>query len=94
MPLTRRQFELGIDADIENSMRQIFEFLIGNRDLAYTEEELSETLKLRGHIFQRALEVLVELGAIESRAVVSHWYFGFAHEIDEETWEQKPKIEV
>ncbi len=41
MPLTVRQFDLGIDQEMDGWMRQVYELLIRNQHLAYSSEELS-----------------------------------------------------
>ena len=40
MPLTRRQFELGIYDETESLIRLIYRLLSENKHLAYSEEEL------------------------------------------------------
>ena len=93
MPITKRQFELRIDDDIENRMRQIYELLINNRDLAYSVEELHKAfLGETYHVQQRkklerALEVLGEIGAAEVRIVDDTEYFAFRQEFDTSSWE-------
>ena len=44
MPITRRQFELEIDAKIEEWMRKIHSFLNTHAEEAFTEAELHEAL--------------------------------------------------
>ena len=44
MPLTKRQFELRVDEEGESWMRQIYDLLAEHRDLAYSAEEIRETL--------------------------------------------------
>lgn len=45
MPITRRQFELGIDDLIATWMTKVHAFLSRNRDQAFTEKEIAEALK-------------------------------------------------
>ncbi|MBI2304616.1 MAG: hypothetical protein HYU86_07720 [Chloroflexi bacterium] len=40
MPITRKQFELGIDSAIEEWMKRIHRFLADHKDEAFTEEEI------------------------------------------------------
>lgn len=42
MPITRRQFELGIDSKIEEWMKKIHSFLSERKDEAFTEKELRQ----------------------------------------------------
>jgi len=44
MPITGKQFELGIDPKIEEWMRKIHSFLNKHKDEAFTEDELGEQL--------------------------------------------------
>ena len=94
MPLTKRQFELEIDEEIENWMRGVYDLLVNHRDLAYSDRELRDAV-LGEHLryeterkFLRALEVLVEIEAIEARRVHSNDYFAFLYERDIHTWKR------
>ena len=44
MPITGKQFELGIDSAIEEWMKKIHSFLVEHRDEASTQYELAEQL--------------------------------------------------
>lgn len=44
MPITRQQFELGIDSEIEEWMRKIYDFLELHKNQAFTESEIGEAL--------------------------------------------------
>ena len=93
MPLTKRQFDLGIDEEGEEWMRQVYLLLAEHRDLAYSFEELKETV-LGGGItastqaskFNRALEVLAEIGALDKGEVDRTDYYAFLQEFDTGTW--------
>jgi len=93
MPLTIRQFELGIDEDIENWMRHIYELLEGNRELAYSFEELLQNFlgtsyqSVLREKLNRALDVLVMIGAVDKREVTRTDYYAFRREIDVDSWE-------
>lgn len=76
MPITRRQFEFGIDSVIENEMRRIYSFLEAHKDEAFTQDELEEALGVPSLLslkdkqdfaalenFRIGLEKLVEVGA-------------------------------
>lgn len=96
MPITRKQFDLGIDHLIERWMLKIHELLSQHRDKAYSEEELKAALSYlpiaegtiaelahvkRRHPAEAALEKLVELGAIEARIVESKTYYAYLGEL-------------
>ena len=49
MPLTRKQFELGIDKHIEEWMRHIYSYLSQHKEEAFTEDELAEGLGVKEH---------------------------------------------
>ena len=93
MPITKRQFELGIDEDIQEWMRTIYDLLEADREIAFSSEELrddflensyesSERAKL-----DRALEVLVQIGAVDKRWVTDTDYYAFIREFDTDSWE-------
>lgn len=42
MPITRQQFDLGIDANVEALMRQLVAFLEARKDEAFSNRELWE----------------------------------------------------
>ncbi len=44
MPITRKQFEMGIDTKIQEWMRKIHSFLAAHKDEAFTSGELHEYL--------------------------------------------------
>lgn len=44
MPLTRKQFELGINSDVEAAMRRIHSYLSEHKDQAFTKEEIALAL--------------------------------------------------
>ncbi|MDE2969951.1 MAG: hypothetical protein OXT51_07605 [Chloroflexota bacterium] len=94
MPISRLQFELGIDAGIEALMVSVYDLLDANRDTAYSEEELYDlfTANAPGSYIDTsymdiALQKVVELGAVEQRAVANSKYYAFRQEIDTATWE-------
>jgi|AP95_1055475.scaffolds.fasta_scaffold149554_2 hypothetical protein len=95
MPLTKRQFELGVDEQIENWMREIYSVLAGDRNHAYDMEELFKRFVGNAYHygarekFARALEALVEIGTVELRKVVGTSYYTFYWEVDQSTWELK-----
>lgn len=93
MPLSLRQFDLGINEEIESWMRQIYALLLSHRDLAYSSKELRHAIlddsagTANTRSFERALEVLAEIRAIEKRWVDDEDYYAFHQEFDTESWE-------
>ena len=93
MPLTKRQFELGIDEEGEEWMRQVYRLLAEHRDLAYSTEELEEAI-LGAEVmaaadswkFTHALEILAEIGAVDRRQVDRSEYHAFLQDFDTGTW--------
>lgn len=90
MPLARRQFELGIDPDIEKWMWRVFGFLEGHKDEAFSSTELADTFDVPEHVsdiklfyewddnhrrFLQALQRLVELQAVSEREVAGVKYY-------------------
>ncbi|MBI4287272.1 MAG: hypothetical protein HY671_02450 [Chloroflexi bacterium] len=88
MPITGKQFQLGIDSEIEGWMKNIHSFLSEHAELAYTLEELASELKGFGlfppplpgmgvpmRSFVIALDRLAELGAVDARIVREQRYF-------------------
>ena len=105
MPLTRRQFELGIDQDAEDLMRQLYLTLEANKNLAFSFQELrqkvlgqapgyAEVEGLRQYVDRMnrvptALDVLAGIGAVDKRKVAGTDYFAFHREFDTAFWEPK-----
>ena len=94
MPISRLQFELGIDDGIEALMVSVYDLLDANRDTAYSEAELYDlfTANAPGSYIDTshldiALQKVVELGAVEERPVANAKYYAFRQEIDTATWE-------
>lgn len=93
MPITRRQFELGIDNLIEQWMRNVHQLLAANQDKAYSEEELKAAFgsilpsavgtltdlahSEHHHPLRTALEKLIELDAIDARVLDSVVYYTY-----------------
>ena len=98
MPLTKRQFELGVGEETEILMRTIYSILAKDREHAYGREELFQKVssdpvtdftEQRKEKIGRALDVLVRIGAVELREVVGTSYYTFYQEADQSTWELK-----
>ncbi len=92
MPLTKRQFQLRVDEEGERWMRQIYDLLAEHRELAYSAEELRQSVltdpdsPAKRDKLDRALEVLVGIGAVDQRDVAGTDYYGFQQEFDTNTW--------
>jgi Fe2+ or Zn2+ uptake regulation protein len=92
MPLTKRQFELRIDEEMEDWMRQVYHLLNNHRDLAYSSEELCQAVlgKSRdlsaSEKLHRSLDALARIGAVERREVHETAYYAFSMAFDTQTW--------
>ncbi len=93
MPLTKRQFELGIDEEMEIWMRQVYELLADNNELAYSHDELGQQVlgdardMEAGEKLERILDVLVRIRAVERREVAGNYYYAFDEKINTSSWE-------
>lgn len=94
MPLTRRQFELGIDEEAEGWMRQLYQFLSDHRDLAYSSDELRRIVQGNSteldekEKFEHVLYLLTEIGGLDVRVVRDLQYFTFLEELDTTSWKK------
>ena len=91
MPLTKRQFELGVDKQGEGIMRRVYELLSESKELAYSQDEIQGWIQTQDSSgvetnVERALEVLVGIGAVEERGVGDIDYFACLQEFDTGTW--------
>ena len=92
MPLTRRQFELGIDEECEGWMRQVYEILEDNRHLAYSSEELRKSVlsddqsSAKAQKFSHALDVLTQISAVDMRWFDDIDYYAYLQDFDTGTW--------
>ena len=93
MPISRLQFEMGIDDGIEALMVSVYDLLEGNHDAAYSEEELYRlfTANAPGSYIDTshldiALQKVVAMGCVEARSVANATYYAFLCEVDKETW--------
>ena len=92
MPLTKLQFDLGIDDEGEKIMRQAYDLLEGHPDLAYSGKELQELAlgqsapAKKSSKFKTALKVLVKIGAVEGRKLGRTEFYAFLQEFDTITW--------
>ena len=93
MSLTRRQFEIGVEAETEQWMHRIYAYLSENRHLAFSAAELFEQLssdELNDRTRSEwALEALEDVWAIESGLVAGEKYYAYYLDMDTSAW--KPK---
>jgi hypothetical protein len=93
MPITKRQFELGIDDQVDDFMRQVYEMLANNKELAYSKAELRDALPgnpLSAPQFDPldiAIDTLTRITAIEKREVSNIKYYAFSRKFEIDTWE-------
>ena len=94
MPLTRRQFDLGINDEIEALMRAIYQRLEGQKDAAFGELELADGLGRTpdDKYLSIAIKVLQRVYAIEKRVIENQAYYAVLREVETETW--TPKVPV
>ena len=91
MPITGKQFELGIDSVMEGWMRRIHQFLTSHKEEAFTVVELAKELNGMPQKYQQlgelavdeafkvALDKLVEIGAVDSRIIRRERYYALGH---------------
>ena len=92
MPITRRQFELGISPEMEEWLKRIYALLAGEKDKAFTFDEIEDhcrsccdldvwTRIRHSGIIPRALDKLVELKAVEERTIGGKSYYSCGGEL-------------
>ena len=90
MPLTKRQFEIGITAQGEEWMRRIYEFLSGDRKHAYSRAELYEKfvedMGMDPNQFPSALDALEKVGGVEAGEVRGTMYYTYRLDMDTVNW--------
>jgi len=97
MPLSKRQFELGVDEEAEAWMRQIYDLLAGQPESAYSSEELSQLVlgdsqdRTNVEKLGSALSALVDVQAVEKGNVRGEQYYAFRQEVDTTSWKRKPE---
>jgi hypothetical protein len=86
------------DEEVQNWMRRIYNLLTGDIGLAYSYQELLQALLggptqiesseylFRRTKFERALDVLVEIGALDQGRVGDKDYYTFLQEFDTNSW--------
>ena len=92
MPFPRRLFDMNVNPECERVMREAYNFLSENRELAYARDEIEEKLtrliSFEGSTenIERALDTLSTLAAIRSRKIDGTHYYAFGQEFDTGTW--------
>ena len=93
-PITPRQFDLGINDDIEEWMRQAYAFLSVRRDQASTAREIAQNLEAgttpaAARDLRHVVQALERALAIQKRIVRNSNYYAFWHEMNTQSWEVK-----
>lgn len=90
MPLTKRQFEIGVTAQGEDWMRRIYEFLSDDRKHAYSRAELYEKfvddMGMDPNSFSSVLDALEKVGGVESGEVRGTRYYAYCLDLDTANW--------
>jgi hypothetical protein len=95
MPITRKQFVLGIDNATKEWMKRLHSSLTEHKAEAFSAQELAEREGVQwdtfnGELFgdarfvQYALDKLAEVGWLEKRYVRDDWYYAYSGEWNEE----------
>ena len=84
MPITRRQFDLGISDAVEECMRRVHKFLAGHRTKAYSRDEIFAAIAGEAplKVFNDALTKLAEVRAIDVRYVKGQPYYAYLEDLD------------
>jgi len=81
MPISRKQFERGMDPAVEEIMGKINHFLTQHKDEAYADLELAEAItsgsgeKVELEVFKQALVRLMELAMAEKKVIGDTEYY-------------------
>ena len=92
MPITKRQFQLGIDDQIDSLMRQVYDLLVSRAESAFSAIELEEALfggsgsGTQHESLITAIDTLSRIKAIEKRTVSDLDYYAFSNRFEVETW--------
>ena len=94
MPISRRNFELGILPEVEEWMTRVYHFLSAHRGDAFAYGELWNRVEGPGnppdaiapHPFQIALSELLERAVITAGEVSSERYYTFRRDMDTNSW--------
>lgn len=86
MPISRKQFELGINDAIEQRMHDIQSLLAEQKNAAFSEPDLrkhfgvGDSGRAAAHI-HHALQKLTDFGAIETRYIGHEAYYAYKTEL-------------
>jgi hypothetical protein len=105
MPITGRQFELGVNDEIQTLMVRVYELLRKDVDLAYSRAEIADALGLPTVLnplgaryeaavesqsnLREALAALLRLNGAAKRTVRREEYYRASQELNTETWKRK-----
>ena len=84
MPITRRQFDLGISDAVEDCMGRVHEFLAARRNQAFSRDEIFEAVSGEAslRVFNDALDRLAEIRAIDVRYLKGRPYYAYLEDLD------------
>ncbi len=88
MPITRKQFVIGIDPKIEEWMKKIHSFLSQHKDAAFTREELWGALQVQvkpeeWEAWDTALDKLTELKAVGKGIIRGTDYYAYGRDLED-----------
>jgi hypothetical protein len=91
MPISRRQFELGITPQVEEWMEKLYDFLAERKNQAYSEKELAKSLEAPSSVTETglisyALKILITTYALDSKVVEGETYYAFQQFVEKGTW--------
>ncbi len=91
MPISRRQFDLGITPLVEEWMEKLYDFLAEHKNQAYSEKELAKSLEADSSVTEigllsHALKILVTTDALDSKIVDEETYYAFQLAVEKGTW--------
>ena len=86
MPITKTEFHTAVEREVEELMDRIHHFLVVEKDIAYSEQELREELGAGGDratqlAFREALRSLEGLGAVRWGIVKGIDYYIYSEEL-------------
>ena len=77
MPITRKEFDKGLDDNSERDIEKILKFLENNKDSAFTIDEIHDdaTVKVDDGIMEFYMRHLMDSGKVESKRIGVHTYY-------------------
>lgn len=84
MPITRRQFDLGISEAVEGCMERIHAFLSEEQSKAFSKEEIFAALagQVALKTFDQALDKLAQIRAVDVRHVRGKPYYAYLQDLE------------